>query len=81
LVPNSIPQKTVSNITLEIFNRAISILKDALSISLFTLSSFFLKNIYLFDVCEYTVTVFTHTRRGHQTPLQMVVSHHEVAGN
>jgi hypothetical protein len=30
---------------------------------------------------EYTVAVFRHTRRGHQIPLQMVVSHHVVAGN
>jgi hypothetical protein len=30
---------------------------------------------------EYTVAVFRHTRRGHRTPLQMVVSHHVVAGN
>jgi hypothetical protein len=37
--------------------------------------------IYLFHVCEYTVTVFRHTRRGQQIPLQMVVSHHVVAGN
>jgi hypothetical protein len=37
----------------------------------------FLKKIYLFifNVCEYTVAVFRHTRRGHQIPLQMVVSH------
>jgi len=35
--------------------------------------------IYLSYVCEYTV--FRHTRRGHQNPLQMVVSHHVVAGN
>jgi hypothetical protein len=34
--------------------------------------------IHLFIVCEYTVAVF---RRGHQIPLQMVVSHHVVAGN
>jgi len=33
---------------------------------------------YLYD---YTVAVFRHTRRGHQIPLQMVVSHHVVAGN
>jgi len=26
-------------------------------------------------------TVFRHTRKGHQIPLQMVVSHHVVAGN
>jgi hypothetical protein len=37
--------------------------------------------IYLFYVCEYTVAVFRHTRRGHQILLQMVVSHHVVAGN
>jgi hypothetical protein len=29
----------------------------------------------------YAVAVFRHTRRGHQIPLQMVVSHHVVAGN
>jgi hypothetical protein len=33
-----------------------------------------------FSVYEYTVPVFGHTRRGHQIPLQMVVSHHVVAG-
>jgi hypothetical protein len=31
----------------------------------------------LFNLCEYTVTVFRHTRIGHQ----IVVSHHVVAGN
>jgi len=36
---------------------------------------------FLFYVYEYTVAVFRHTRRGHQIPLQMVVSHHVVAGN
>jgi hypothetical protein len=41
--------------------------------------SFFLK-IYLFIICKYTVAVFRHTRRGHQISLQMVVSHHVVAG-
>jgi len=34
----------------------------------------------LFYICEYTVAVFRHTRTGHQIPLQMVVSHHVVAG-
>jgi hypothetical protein len=29
---------------------------------------------------KYTVAVFRHTRRGHQISLQMVVSHHVVAG-
>ena len=41
----------------------------------------FLRFIYLFHVCEYTVAVFRHTRKGHQIPLQMVVSHYVVAGN
>ena len=36
---------------------------------------FFLK-IYLFNVCEYTGAVFRQAKRGHQIPLQMVVSHH-----
>jgi hypothetical protein len=46
---------------------------------------FFFKNYhfkiiyYLFNVYEYTV--FRHTKRGHQIPLQMVVSHCVVAGN
>ena len=38
------------------------------------------KKIYLFYVYEYSVAVFRHTRRGHQISLQMVVSHHMVAG-
>jgi hypothetical protein len=42
---------------------------------------FFFLKIYLFYVYEYTVTVFRHTRRRHQIPLQMVVSHHVVAWN
>jgi hypothetical protein len=33
------------------------------------------------STCLYTVVVFRHTRRGHQIPLQMVVSHRMVAGN
>jgi hypothetical protein len=37
--------------------------------------------IYLFYAYEYTIVLFRHTRRGHQIPLQMVVSHHVVAGN
>jgi hypothetical protein len=40
---------------------------------------FFLK-IYLFYVYDYTVAIFRHTLREHQIPLQMVVSHHVVAG-
>jgi hypothetical protein len=37
--------------------------------------------IYLFYVYEYSVAVFRHTRRGRQISLEMVVSHHVVAGN
>jgi len=35
---------------------------------------------YLFNVYEYTVAVFRHTKRRHRIPLQMVASHHLVAG-
>ena len=42
---------------------------------------FFKRFICLFYVCEYTVAVFRHTRRGHRIPLQMAVSLHVVAGN
>jgi hypothetical protein len=41
--------------------------------------SFFLSQIYF--IYEYTVAVFRHTRRWRQITLQMVVSHHMVAGN
>jgi hypothetical protein len=41
---------------------------------------FFFFLIYLFIICKYTVAVFRRTRRGHQISLQMVVSHHVVAG-
>jgi hypothetical protein len=34
----------------------------------------------LFIICKYTVAVFRHSRRGRQILLQMVVSHHVVAG-
>jgi hypothetical protein len=40
---------------------------------------FFLK-IYLFIICKYTVADFRNTRRGQQTSLLVVVSHHVVAG-
>jgi hypothetical protein len=40
---------------------------------------YFLK-VYLFIICKYTVAVFRHSRRGSQISLQMVVSHHVVAG-
>jgi hypothetical protein len=41
---------------------------------------FFLRFIYLFIICKYTVAVFRCTRRGHQISLRVVVSHHVVAG-
>jgi hypothetical protein len=41
----------------------------------------FKRFIYLFYVYEYTVAVFRHTRREHQIPLQMVVSHKVIAEN
>jgi hypothetical protein len=37
--------------------------------------------IYLLIIRKCTVAVFRHTGRGHQISLQMVVSHHMVAGN
>jgi hypothetical protein len=42
------------------------------------LSLFFFKDIFI--ISKYTVTVFRCTRRGSQISLQMVVSHHVVAG-
>jgi hypothetical protein len=36
--------------------------------------------VCLFVICKYTVVVFRHSRRWHQISLQMVVSHHVVAG-
>jgi hypothetical protein len=43
--------------------------------------STFLKKIfiYLFNVYDCTVAIFRHTRRGHQIPLQMVMSPNVVA--
>ena len=59
------------------------VMSSAISLSTFIflrqIFLFFFK-IYLFYLYEYTIAV-RHTRRGHQIPLQMVVSHHVVAGN
>jgi hypothetical protein len=55
------------------------VLGEASKTDLHSLSLFFLK-IYLFIICKYTVAVFRHSRRGRQIMLQMVVSHHVVAG-
>ena len=48
--------------------------------SLFFVVVVALEFLFLFYAYEYTVTVFRHAGRGHQIPLQMVVSHHVVAG-
>jgi hypothetical protein len=37
--------------------------------------------INLFNLCEYTLDLFRHTRRRHQIPSRVVVSHHAVAGS
>jgi len=63
----------------------ISIAKFAVEFTLlnhfiFIVKFLFFFKTYLFIIYEYTVTVFRHTRRGHQMSLQMVVSHHVVAG-
>jgi hypothetical protein len=42
------------------------------------LSFVFVFKIHLFILCEYTLVVFRHTRRGHWIPLQMVVNYHVV---
>jgi hypothetical protein len=48
----------------------------------FTKELFFKKRFFFkFYVCEYTVDVFRHTRKCPWILLQMVVSHHVVAGN
>ena len=45
------------------------------------LARFHFRFIYLFNMYEYTVAVFRHTKRGHLIPLQMVVSQHVVVRN
>jgi len=52
----------------------------SLSLSLSLRFNYFFK-FFLFILYKYTVSVFSHTRRGNRIPLQMVVSHHVVAGN
>ena len=58
--------------------RAITSSNGLSSQSYFDLTLFLELFIYAY---EYTVAVFKHTRRGHWIQLQMVVSHHVVAGN
>ena len=40
----------------------------------------FFKDLFIV-ICKYIVAIFRHTRRGHQVPLLVVVSHHVVFGN
>jgi len=47
-------------------------------LSLGFIKHYFLKRFIYY--IQYSVAVFRHTRGGHQIPLQMVVSHHVVAG-
>jgi hypothetical protein len=41
---------------------------------------FFLQKDLFIIICKYTLTVFRHTRRGHQISIWMVVSYHVAAG-
>jgi len=52
---------------------------QSLRLSFFFFLFLFLR-IYVFIIDEYTVAVFRCARRGHQIPLQMVVSYHMVVG-
>jgi len=49
--------------------------------SYYTFSFFFFKDLFILRIYEYIAAVFRHTRRGHQLPLQTVMSHHWAAGN
>jgi hypothetical protein len=40
----------------------------------------FLKDVFIYYICKYTIAAFRHTRRGHLISFQVVVSHHVVAG-
>jgi hypothetical protein len=50
------------------------------SYSVLTYNKYIFLKIYLFIYLKYTVAVLRHSRRGSQISLQMVVSHHVVAG-
>jgi hypothetical protein len=53
---------------------------DGGRVLLLLLLFFFFLGLFIY-IYNYTLAFFRHTRRGHQIPLQMVVSHHVVAGN
>jgi hypothetical protein len=44
------------------------------------LLNLFFKGLFIIIIYKYTVGVFRHTRRECQISIQMVVSHHVVAG-
>jgi hypothetical protein len=49
-----------------------------LTVKLFLFRLFFLKDLFI--IYKYTIAIFRHSRKGSQILLQMVVSHHKVAG-
>jgi hypothetical protein len=62
------------------FGTAVSALTAEPSLQPLKTNSFFFFKIYLFIIYKYTVAVFRHPRRQSQISIQMVVSHHVVAG-
>jgi hypothetical protein len=58
----------------------LSCLKGQATVLMVSQSHFFLKKDLFIIISKHTVAVFRYTRRGHQISLQMVVSHHVVAG-
>jgi hypothetical protein len=61
-------------------NLLVAVLRGFLLLLLLLFVCLFVLKIYLFIICKYTVAVFRRSRRGRQLSLQMVVSHHVVAG-
>ena len=53
--------------------------KDFLTLTSKLLLFFLFKDLFIV-ICKYTIAVFRHTRRGRQISLQVIVSHHVVAG-
>ena len=45
-----------------------------------TITCNFLKDVYIYFMYMSTLLLSSDTRRGHEIPLQIVVSHHVVAG-
>jgi hypothetical protein len=57
------------------------LLRENFLLLLLLLLFFLFSFIYLFYEYEHIIALFRLIRRGHQIPLQMIVSHHVVAGN